>query len=738
MTTPIFITGFETGAVPSVNGGVWSNVTGSPTVTSTNPNTGTYALNFNVTAAIGRAGKDLGSASYVQVARFYVRLNSLPSEEVRLFLMAKTAGSTNNIYFGYSNTQNKFFVSTGGTYTYSANTISAGQYYLIDLRGDSSGANTIIDWSINGTSQTQGSVAVTADTQTGWRLGNNDAKTWNANFDDLVISVTSADYPIGPGGTELIKPSADGTHNITTGTLQNQAGADINGSSVFAYSLVNSVPMGDATTYVQQAGASTTEYAEVQFGDIQSTHSAILGAMAVLVYKSASATTNNGGCIVSKDNFSTSTTLWGAPGALSDYSESSNFWKSAIISGVTDDTTVNAIRARMGYASDATPDPYWIDLGVEVGYKVSTGYTLAISSTSYSYTPQSLTALAFKRILGISNTNFIYTTQNINLVHGYILGLLYNSLSLSTQNINLLASRKLVLSATNYSETPQSISLNLARILGLNSSSFSVSAGNISILRSILLGLQSQTYSATAQNIFLEFDRILGISSASYALTTQSINLTKSSAQNYTLQLLSTVFNLVGQQINTQRGYAIQSSIANYAATSQNINFLRGLVLGISPTYYTATGIGILLTKTGSYILYISPSQFTVSAQNINLLRDYLFTINKTDYSASSQAVGLNFNRILSLNQAQYLISTQNISLTREFLLPISTTNFAVSTQNVSLLSQYLLTTLARTYSLVGKDIIIIYNDGSNVLIFPRRGNQFSQIQRLGTRSARE
>jgi hypothetical protein len=151
--------------------------------------------------------------------------------------------------------------------------------------------------------------------------------------------------------------------------MEDQAGANI--GTVTAFDLIDDIPMSEASTYVKQAANGTGNYAEILFGNISVLHSSIIGARGVLAYTSATTSSNKGGCIMSKDDFSTWTTIWGEAGALTDYSDgaiTNLFFKTAMLANVNDDTTVNALEARIGYSNDANPDPYWVNLAVEVAY----------------------------------------------------------------------------------------------------------------------------------------------------------------------------------------------------------------------------------------------------------------------------------------------------------------------------------------------------------------------------------
>jgi hypothetical protein len=372
--TKLVVTGWEHGVATPVNSGagIADSVTAgaSMSVQSTTKNTGTYALRVNTAAAVSSLGYTTASLTVV-TGRIYFRVATAPDANT-VFVRAITATGA-DLGIKYNVADNKIYarvvgVSDGNAY---GTAISAGQWYRLDFRFDVSGNPNKIDFQIDGNAVTQTTYGQAIDAITSITVGNTDAVTMDVYFDDLVLTDSTLDYPIGAGGTELLVPSADGTHAAGTNDMEDNAGTDIGVTT--AYDKINSVPPS-ATTYIRQAQAITTDYAEVLFGDITATHSAIIGAQAFLAYTAATTTQCFGACIVSKDNFSTSTTVWGAPGATADYSDGSTanpFYKRAIIAGAIDDTTVNALKARLGYSNDATPDPYWIDLYVEVGYTVT-------------------------------------------------------------------------------------------------------------------------------------------------------------------------------------------------------------------------------------------------------------------------------------------------------------------------------------------------------------------------------
>jgi hypothetical protein len=369
--TAVCITGFEHGNQPSADGlGMFSAITGtSPSVQSTVKHSGTYALRVNPSNATSRVTKNIIGSQQTVVGRFYFRIDTAPGASCEIFSLAGSI--TTGPVFAFNQSTGKIAFYNGSTYT-DGPSVVIGQWHRVDFRFVcSSNPNTMV-WQVDGNAQTDGSISQASGVCTTVLLGTNTAVTCNFYIDDVCLTSTSGDYPLGAGGTELLVPSSDGSHNAGTNVMEDQAGNDVNGTTVTAYDKLNSVPFS-SSTYIRQAANGTGNYVEVNFGDVAAPNrTAIIGAQVMLAYTSASTAGNNGGCICSVNGFVTPVTIWGSsssPSDMSDGSLSAPWYKSIIPTAVISDATANALQARMGYSSDANPDPYWIDLWVEVAYK---------------------------------------------------------------------------------------------------------------------------------------------------------------------------------------------------------------------------------------------------------------------------------------------------------------------------------------------------------------------------------
>lgn len=593
MTTPIYITGFESWPdTPTVNGsGLCTQIAGSPTVVTSHSNTGARSLQINPSSATEYIRLSIAASNRVLVGRVYIKFVTLPTDRRVV-----------DIYPGFTSarigpdTNGKWAAQIGGGTTVT-DTVgpSAGTWYRVDFKVDTSNNPVTLDWKIDGTTKTQASASVAAaDIQTLY-LGQQAASTCEYYLDDLVLSYTSGDYPIGAGGTQALAPASDGTHNAGTNIMEDNAGNDINGTTVTAYNKINSVPP-NSTAYILQNGNGTANYAEVLFGNISATHNGIIGAQAILAYTSATTTGNNGGCIVSKDDFSTSTTVWGAAGALADYSDGATnnlYYKSAIVAGVTDDTTVNALEARVGYSGDAAPDPYWIDLLIEVAYTVATAtvYTLTAEAGSFAVTGVD-PALLFHRSLDAGAGSFSLTGIDATLAKSYPLTAEAGTFTLSSVDASLLFYRSLTAEAGSYTTTGIDSTLLFHRILGADAGSVSVSGVDVSLLFHRVLNADTGQYVVTGIDVTLTYNGgglvyTLDAAAGSFALTGVDATL----LNHRTLTAGAGSIAVTGIDASLLLHRILSAGAGGISLTGQDASLLRNWLMSAEAGNYTLAGI---------------------------------------------------------------------------------------------------------------------------------------------------
>ncbi len=392
MTTPILIRGWEHGlATLTINGGGLAAVVNTSagatiSVQSVIKRTGTYAIKLDKATASNCNTAKAVSTPAVVVGSLYIYFSAFPaSNNDDICFCYVTAGVTLGLKLDIADKKiyARFWGAADGN---KANVVLAvDTWYRIDYKFNVSANPSTIDFQVNGTAAAQSTYAQAATTITQVGIGSTNANTSTMYVDDEIYSATSGDYPIGAHAVVGLRPSADGTHNNASNIMEDIDGNDIDGSTYYAYDKLDENPWtsGAASDYVRQTGNGTGNYCEIQFAD--TTEATIQGVMALLEYASATATGNTGGCIIRSNT--TETTLWGAAGALADYSEASAFYKSVIVSpdgGSWTMAVVNALRCRFGYSDDANPDPYWLAIMLEVAYVPATGITLTVADVAHA------------------------------------------------------------------------------------------------------------------------------------------------------------------------------------------------------------------------------------------------------------------------------------------------------------------------------------------------------------------
>jgi hypothetical protein len=370
MPTITWCTGFEYGlATPVTSGaGLFNAVTGAPSIQAATYRTGAYALQSNVAAAVAYVTLNLATPTVI-VGRFYINIASHTTpNSINLCDVISTTGHSFSIY--YTLNMSRIYFPTG---IYGSPTIvSVGStWYRIDFIFDCSGNIFTFDGQVNGVAVTQQTYNHGApDTWASVSFGISTVATANFIYDDIALSFTPGDYPLGEGGVIGLRPNVDGTHNNASNIMEDSAGNDIHATNFPAFGYLNEDPWittADAD-YVRQTGTGATRYCEINFDD--TTEAIIQGTRAILQYASATTNANTGATLIMDSNDQV-TNLYGTALVPADMSETSAFYKSIMITAPAGGWTmaqVNALRARFGYSDDANPDPYWLAMMLEVAY----------------------------------------------------------------------------------------------------------------------------------------------------------------------------------------------------------------------------------------------------------------------------------------------------------------------------------------------------------------------------------
>src|SRR3990167_5662522 len=356
MATPVVACGFECGVLPSAGHHLQSGI-GSPSFDTTTFRSGLRALRCDATAALV-SGTLVFTGSTVAVGRVYIRFASLPSADC---ILADWDSSTNaNIWFKASDS--KLYARIGTTAGASGIAVTTGQWYRLDFKWDDT--NNTSDLQVDGVAAGQARAAFSVAVPGRIPFGLLTSVTADIYFDDLILSVTAVDYPLGAGFVKSYIPNADGLHNVAGANdfEKTLTGTDITNATTDAWQLIDDRPLPTTSVdFVNGIGPpNSTDYVEWQYEDSAEAN-APRAVEGLIVYHDASgAGTNNFSVTLREHAGGTSADIM-APatrnvGATITYARA----QFATVPGTSDAwTTVkfNALRSRF-LVSDASPDPY--------------------------------------------------------------------------------------------------------------------------------------------------------------------------------------------------------------------------------------------------------------------------------------------------------------------------------------------------------------------------------------------
>lgn len=250
--------------------------------------------------------------------------------------------------------------------------IADGNWHRVDVRYNTSPATHTLDWAVDGVNQTQATGAgVAASNITQWGVGSNTAPSTDhiAEVDDVVISQTTGDYPLGPHSVFSVVPAADGTHVAGTNIMENAGtGNDINGTTETAWDKLDDWP---PTTGINNADSITssasgaTNYVEVTFGTPPAyATSALWAVLGIVAHQSDTTGANTGITRIVNSAGTTLTDIFSG-----DMSEITDHYTWKLItppSGgwLLDATHFNGIKGRIGFGTLQPGAPEWLALMV--------------------------------------------------------------------------------------------------------------------------------------------------------------------------------------------------------------------------------------------------------------------------------------------------------------------------------------------------------------------------------------
>jgi hypothetical protein len=373
VATPVRLTGFESAAVSQLGGGLFDSVVGlGATASAVAPRSGSYSLSI-VDTALAANSVAWNVTGNVVVARLGIRFAALPVGNVtELASVDAVAGS--DLRLGYDAATQRLTLRFVGQPAVSASApLVAGAWHLLDLRATLNTNPRTASWQLDSVDQTAATPSAEAgSTSAAVRLGSTVvADLYTANYDDAFLSTTSADYPIGNGTTFALRPNGNGTH-VDPGDFRHDDNSALNATT---WTRLDDVPMTSALDHVRQRTTNTASYVELT---IEDTALSCLSAVSGLLAEDATGGGSSHG----------RTSVFDGPTEQLVYDGTMTIgglaYRSAIIpaGGGWTTATLNGLIWRLGFSSDANPDPHWQAVLLEVATGTIPPGTVTVASTA--------------------------------------------------------------------------------------------------------------------------------------------------------------------------------------------------------------------------------------------------------------------------------------------------------------------------------------------------------------------
>jgi hypothetical protein len=350
--TPVFIAGFEGPPLSAlfVPGG-----TTAPTIQTTYARNGGSAARVTLTAAACNYSVPASGVTTLCVSRYYLYFASLPAGSVDVNSIKVNAAT--DCVLSFNHATGKLAVGAwGGAKQDGSLTIAAGQWYRIDARVNVVANPWVIDWQIDGVDQGSYSPAVAADSAAGSiSLGiYSTARTIDYAIDDIIVSATTGDYPIGPGTVVgYTVGNTSGTHNQTAGDLKDNGGTNLANGDGTGANINEATP--DTTSYIAQVVIRTSSYAEYIYATSGATVAPI-GVQQTVGITSSSTAANTQKAQLWDGTSAADTYASGTVGSTSIVYRT-KCWAAAPSTGAWTLAKLQASRIRWGFSSDITPNP---------------------------------------------------------------------------------------------------------------------------------------------------------------------------------------------------------------------------------------------------------------------------------------------------------------------------------------------------------------------------------------------
>ena len=369
--TPIWACGLECGGTAYSGEGHWDTPSGSSIDTVT-VRSGLRSLRANPTAGQGWALTAALTGSLRWVGRIYIRFTTLPDADTILVWLAGTAPNSPCVFFKVSDSKIYAAIANNGAAAAlgaTGATVTTGIWYRVDFdfNINTAGAD-FCDVQVDGTALGQATgtgLSITPSNAFFGAYGDQPDPTVTADvyFDDIILSNTAADYPIGAGHILSYIPNADGTHNIAGANdfERTLTGTDITNATTDAWTLIDERPLPTtAVDFINGiAPPNATDYVEWQYEDSVEAD-APRAVFALFICHDAGGAGSNNTTVTLREHGGGTTANIFTGTANNGATLTSHRAIFATVPGTADawtTTEFNALRSRF-LVADASPDPY--------------------------------------------------------------------------------------------------------------------------------------------------------------------------------------------------------------------------------------------------------------------------------------------------------------------------------------------------------------------------------------------
>jgi hypothetical protein len=386
---PAWLSGLEHGTLwsgvsnlPNYTGGGIYDRSGDVTVVSSPVRSGNYALRVHPTAttrgtAIVRDPNGVRLGPEV-VVRYSVRFDVLPAADATVAVInpsgCSPCGAHNKLYLFYRAGTQTWQMGYSLAEAVGSAPAVAGTWHSFDVHSNPVSNTRWAEWRADGVAQPD--VGPYADPPGGWSTPTvqfgipfADASTdYTAYYDDIMVSSTAADYPLGDTKVAALLPNAMGTHNGPT-SFQNNDSTAINATT---WQRLDEIPMNVTTDYVKQITSSGGGYVAIEFED--TTETCIRGGSIVAAVHAANTQGNNAALnsVTNGFNYTLYAGDWSEitlryiqrPVSQNQFTPGTGPWTQAVINGIT---------ARFGMSTDVNPVPYIDAVLLEYAYRPMSG-----------------------------------------------------------------------------------------------------------------------------------------------------------------------------------------------------------------------------------------------------------------------------------------------------------------------------------------------------------------------------